>query len=97
MRYFGGERTLVYDSKLCTGCRRCTEVCPHRIFTMSDRKAVLGDARLCMECGACSLNCEAGAIESGSGVGCAAALIGSMLTGKPAECGCSDESSRSCC
>jgi NAD-dependent dihydropyrimidine dehydrogenase PreA subunit len=36
----------------------------------------------CMECGACQLNCPAGAIMVDSGVGCAAAMIRAALTGK---------------
>jgi len=41
-----------------------------------------------MECGACALNCEFGALAVGSGVGCAAALIKSMVTGGAPACGC---------
>jgi ferredoxin len=37
---------------------------------------------MCMECGACSLNCPADAIEVKSGVGCAAAVLHSMLKSK---------------
>jgi ferredoxin len=51
---------------------------------------VRGDA--CIECGACQRNCPTGAIEVESGVGCAAAMIYSALTGRKEECG-----SEGCC
>ena len=41
-----------------------------------------------MECGACSLNCPAAAIAVQSGVGCAAAVINSMLGKNGGECCC---------
>jgi hypothetical protein len=49
-----------------------------------------------MECGACALNCEFGAITVNSGVGCAAAIINSMVTGGPPTCDCSDNSAGCC-
>jgi hypothetical protein len=44
-----------------------------------------------MECGACSLNCPLGAISVQAGVGCANAVINSMLGRKNSECSCSVE------
>jgi ferredoxin len=55
------------------------------------------DKDLCMECGACALNCEYGAITVNSGVGCAAALINSMVTGGPPTCGCDSTPGGNCC
>lgn len=81
--------TLEYDETKCTGCRTCTEVCPHRVFEMDQGKASLARREACMECGACALNCSAGAISVDSGVGCAAAMIWSALRGKKeVSCGC---------
>lgn len=73
--YLSGVVTLRYDPDLCNGCRRCIDVCPHQVFDMQEKRAriVLEDA--CMECGACSLNCEPGALSVNSGVGCAAGLL----------------------
>lgn len=81
--------TLEYDPRKCTGCRRCTQVCPHGVFDMRDGKAFLARRAACMECGACRLNCESDAIRVESGVGCAAAMIWSALRGKKeVSCGC---------
>jgi NAD-dependent dihydropyrimidine dehydrogenase PreA subunit len=81
--------TLKFNSKLCTGCGICVDVCPHGVFTLNSRTihVVRGDA--CMECGACQVNCPFDAIQVDSGVGCAAAMIRAALTRREqAECGC---------
>jgi NAD-dependent dihydropyrimidine dehydrogenase PreA subunit len=53
----------------------------------SGRKARIDDRGLCMECGACAMNCPAGAIAVKSGVGCAAAIIIGKLRGTAPDCG----------
>lgn len=81
--------TLAYDAELCNGCAMCVAVCPHAVFEMNGRKAILAQPIACMECGACQLNCITGAIKVESGVGCANAMIRAALLGKPeAECSC---------
>jgi hypothetical protein len=50
-----------------------------------------------MECGACALNCEFGAIVVNTGVGCAAALINGMITGGAPTCGCDNTPGSVCC
>lgn len=98
MKYLANVSTLVYDIEMCTGCGRCVEVCPHQVFVMEDRRARITDEDLCMECGACSLNCEFGAIQVDAGVGCASAVISSMITGGEPVCGCEgDDSKGNCC
>ena len=98
MRYLSNVSTLEYDPSKCTGCRMCTQVCPHGVFEMEGKKARITDRDLCMECGACMKNCAFGAIIVQSGVGCAAALIKGMVTGD-ASCGCSDgdDKTSGCC
>ena len=74
--------TLVYDPGPCNGCAVCVAVCPHAVFMMEGRKAVLVRPSACMECGACQKNCIMNAIAVESGVGCASAMIRAALPGK---------------
>jgi NAD-dependent dihydropyrimidine dehydrogenase PreA subunit len=99
VRYLSGVATLEFHPGKCTGCGRCAEVCPHGVFEMNGKRAVLLDRDLCMECGACASNCEAGAIGVNSGVGCASAIINGMITGGPPSCDCSGPSDKgsACC
>jgi NAD-dependent dihydropyrimidine dehydrogenase PreA subunit len=84
------ENTLVYDPQQCNGCGMCAAVCPHAVFKMDGRLALLTNPQACMECGACQLNCVTGAIRVESGVGCAAAMIMAALKGsQEVSCGCS--------
>ena len=97
--------TLKLDETKCTGCGMCLEVCPHAVFQMNARLVKIRDRDACMECGACSRNCPVGAVSVKAGVGCATAVIGSMLdqSGQPscgpANCGCSAPASKktACC
>jgi len=98
MKYLANVTTLEYDIDKCTGCGICTQVCPHSVFVMKDKRASITDRDRCMECGACSLNCEFDAITVDYGVGCAAAIITGMITGGEPTCGCdSDNDTGSCC
>ncbi len=98
LTYLKNVTTLKYDSERCTGCTLCTQVCPHEVFRMKGNKAELVNRDLCMECGACALNCREGAISVQSGVGCAAGILTGMIKGTEPTCGCGDDSgSVSCC
>ena len=99
MRYFENAVTLTYDAALCNGCGLCERVCPHAVFAMVAKRAVLADRGACIECGACAMNCEQAAIQVRAGVGCAAGLLGSVLSRtEPTKvsCGCSGDSSGCC-
>jgi len=96
-KYLKNVTTLAFAAEKCVGCGRCTEVCPHGVFDINERKARIVDKDSCMECGACALNCPAKAIEVNAGVGCAAAIIYSWFTGKEPTCGCSDNGDNSVC
>jgi len=78
-RYLDGVVTLVLDQAACIGCGRCLEVCPHQVFSLTEKKASLRDRDACMECGACALNCPVKAITVDAGVGCASGLINEWL------------------
>ena len=95
LKYLNNVTSLKLDPALCTGCRRCVEVCPRMVLTMQDHAAVIVDRDRCIECGACARNCEYGALSVNEGVGCATAIINSMLTGGEPTCGCSETDSES--
>ncbi len=87
--YLKNVATLQLDSKACSGCAMCTIVCPRGVFEMSRGKARIADVDSCIECGACALNCAAGAVSVRVGVGCATAVINSTLGFKTPGCDCS--------
>ena len=93
-RYLKNVQTLRLSSDKCTGCGKCTEVCPHGVFSVENSKAAVTDKNSCMECGACAKNCPVSAVNVNAGVGCALAIIMGWLTGKEPSCGCG---SAECC
>lgn len=96
MKYLKNVTTLQYFEDKCAGCARCVEVCPQAVFVMENKKARITDRDLCMECGACAKNCDFGALAVNAGVGCAAAIINSMITGGEPTCDCSGTSVNCC-
>jgi NAD-dependent dihydropyrimidine dehydrogenase PreA subunit len=100
MQYFKNVVTLKLNTDLCTGCKMCAIVCPHSVFEIRDKKARIVDIDDCMECGACALNCQYGAITVKSGVGCAAGILNGILNNTESSCDCSKESNikeNTCC
>ncbi len=94
MKYLANVTTLDYTHAKCAGCGRCVEVCPHGVFVMRDKRVAVTDKDLCMECGACAKNCDFGALRVSAGVGCASAVINSLISGGEPVCGCGDSG---CC
>ncbi|MCK5219503.1 4Fe-4S binding protein [bacterium] len=98
--YLKNTTTLQYDPKKCTGCMMCTLVCPHAVFRMEGKKAMIQAKDACIECGACALNCAYGAITVRSGVGCSAGIIKGYLSGQEPTCDCAcpaEKKKSSCC
>lgn len=91
LRYLPNVVTLKLDADKCIGCGMCVEVCPHAVFEMNQKKALIADRDACMECGACARNCIANALTVRAGVGCAAAVITGSVGGGAPSCGCSVE------
>jgi len=88
--------TLELNVDKCNGCRMCTIVCPHAVFEIENKKAVIRSKNLCMECGACAMNCPEQAITVKSGVGCAAGILNGLLKGTEPTCDC-NSSGGNCC
>ena len=88
LKYLKNVVTLQLNEKRCIGCEMCANVCPHAVFQMVGRKAVISDRDACMECGACSRNCPATAISVNSGVGCVTAIIKGAIRGTEPNCDC---------
>lgn len=84
--YLKNVVTLKLDQTQCVGCGMCLEVCPHQVFELADKKAVIRERDACMECGACANNCPTEAVTVVSGVGCAAAIIGQAFKRDSAAC-----------
>ncbi|MCP4167944.1 MAG: 4Fe-4S dicluster domain-containing protein [Chloroflexi bacterium] len=51
------------DSELCTGCRRCVDICPTNALAQVNDKAFLKYAELCTYCTACGDVCPEYAIS----------------------------------
>jgi NAD-dependent dihydropyrimidine dehydrogenase PreA subunit len=97
MQYLKNADTLKLNPELCSGCSMCMIVCPHAVFEMVNKKAMIMDIDDCMECGACARNCRFGAISVRSGVGCAAGIINGILNNTEPTCDCSKEKSKTKC
>jgi len=95
LNYLKDVVSLELDSEQCNGCGQCTRVCPREVLKLTDGKARIVERDRCMECGACALNCEAGALSVEAGVGCAAAVINGAL-GRDSACCCSTDSGGGC-
>jgi len=86
--YLKNVTTLELNPELCTGCGMCAMVCPREVLALADGKAEIISRDDCMECGACAQNCPTAAITVDAGVGCAAAVINSMLGRTGDSCCC---------
>jgi NAD-dependent dihydropyrimidine dehydrogenase PreA subunit len=88
LTYLRNVVSLNLDGEKCVGCGTCLSVCPHAVLSLTNGRVEIRDRDACMECGACTQNCPVKAIQVRSGVGCAAAVINSLLGRKNASCCC---------
>jgi NAD-dependent dihydropyrimidine dehydrogenase PreA subunit len=88
LTYISGVTTIDLDQARCNGCRVCMKVCPHPVFGRSTDKVEIIVPDLCIECGACVLNCPEGALSVNPGVGCATAILKSWFTRSAPSCRC---------
>jgi NAD-dependent dihydropyrimidine dehydrogenase PreA subunit len=86
--YLSNVVTLELDAEKCIGCGMCVLVCPHDVFSLNHGRAGLSCRDACMECGACAKNCPTEAVTVETGVGCAAAVINSLLGRESSSCCC---------
>lgn len=87
MTYLTDVVTLKFNAEKCIGCGMCVEVCPHSVVFINGKDRVqIKDRDACMECGACSRNCPTEAIIVQAGVGCAAAVMNTLLGRSDAPC-----------
>ncbi|MPM25345.1 Ferredoxin-3 [bioreactor metagenome] len=68
-KYIKNVVTLKLDIEKCVGCGLCVTVCPHNVFGIQNKKAVIVNKDNCIECGGCMNNCEPKAITVSQGVG----------------------------
>ena len=88
MVYLKDVVTLKLDQERCIGCGMCLLVCPHAVMSLSNGKDNVANRDACKEWGACPRNCPVNAFSVRPGVGCAAAVINSMLGRKKSSCCC---------
>ena len=96
LSYLKNVVTLQLDTEKCNGCKMCSIVCPHEVFGFKENKAYIINKDLCMECGACAMNCPEKAIYVKSGVGCAAGIINGLISGGEPSCDCAGSKSGCC-
>lgn len=75
LKYLENVVTLQLDVRACNGCGMCVSVCPHAVFEIKERKAVIVDRDACIECGACAINCPLNAVRVQTGAGCATGVL----------------------
>jgi NAD-dependent dihydropyrimidine dehydrogenase PreA subunit len=52
----------VIDSKKCTNCGTCVEICPVQVFKKGDKTAEVDKPNECIGCRACEVQCPEDAI-----------------------------------
>jgi len=53
---------VAVNSKKCTGCGTCANVCPVNVYEIKNKKSVPVREKDCIECRACEASCPSKAI-----------------------------------
>jgi NAD-dependent dihydropyrimidine dehydrogenase PreA subunit len=72
----------------CGGCGVCTNVCPFGVLSIISKKAVAVNESVCIECGACEINCKDDAITVPKGTGCLLTIIKEDILKQKPETAC---------
>lgn len=87
MTYLKDVVTLDLNEEKCFGCGKCSQVCPQAVISANGAgSAWIQHRDACMEYGVCSRNCPTVVFSVQTGVGCATAVINSMLGRSDAPC-----------
>lgn len=86
LAYISGVTTIELDPVKCNGCQMCIKVCPHPVFGPLKGAVEILEPDLCIECGACVMNCPEIALSVHPGVGCAAAILKGWITRSDPAC-----------
>ena len=86
LAYISGVTTIGLDPTKCNGCRMCLKVCPQPVFGPLKGAVEILEPDLCIECGACVMNCSEDALSVRPGVGCAALILKSWITRSDPAC-----------
>jgi NAD-dependent dihydropyrimidine dehydrogenase PreA subunit len=95
--YLKNVTTLKLDEEKCVGCGMCLLVCPRAVLSLTNSRVEIVNRDACIECGACAQNCPTEAFSVRPGVGCAAAVINSMLKRRRSSACCTIDSKKSSC
>jgi len=96
LTYLKNVVTLQLDVQKCNGCMMCIIVCPHEVFQLKNKKAIITNKDQYMECGACAKHCTEEAIRGRKGVTCAEGIINGLLRGTEPSCDCSGTETNCC-
>jgi len=53
----------IIDSKRCTVCGLCVDICPESVLAVEDGQLSLANPKACTYCGVCEENCPEGAVR----------------------------------
>jgi len=53
----------IIDSKKCTKCEACIDICPMNVFAKDKEKVAVKRPKECIGCRACEVQCPAEAIK----------------------------------